>query len=82
MQQYLDRLSQELRLRNYSHSTIKSYQTCLRYYFGFLLSQKIAIENGTDIRYIQELLGHQNIRTTQIYTKVTNPSIRNIKSPL
>ncbi len=40
------------------------------------------IENGTDIRYIQELLGHANIRTTQIYTKVTNPNIRNIKSPL
>lgn len=40
------------------------------------------LENGTDIRYIQELLGHQNIRTTQIYTKVTNPAVRNIKSPL
>ncbi len=40
------------------------------------------LENGVDIRYIQELLGHQNIRTTQIYTKVTNPAIRNIKSPL
>lgn len=40
------------------------------------------LENGTDIRYIQELLGHSNIRTTQIYTKVTNPSIKNIKSPL
>ncbi|MBU4257245.1 site-specific integrase [Patescibacteria group bacterium] len=40
------------------------------------------LENGVDIRYIQELLGHHNIRTTQIYTKVTNPSIRNIKSPL
>ncbi|MEA2098226.1 MAG: site-specific tyrosine recombinase/integron integrase [Patescibacteria group bacterium] len=40
------------------------------------------LENGVDIRYIQELLGHQNIRTTQIYTKVTNPSIKNIKSPL
>lgn len=40
------------------------------------------LENGVDIRYVQELLGHQNIRTTQIYTHVTNPSIRNIKSPL
>ena len=39
------------------------------------------LENGVDVRYIQELLGHQNIRTTQIYTKVTNPSIKNIKSP-
>ena len=40
------------------------------------------LENGVDVRYVQELLGHQNIRTTQLYTQVTNPSIRNIKSPL
>lgn len=40
------------------------------------------LENGVDVRYIQELLGHQNIRTTQIYTQVTNPSLKNIKSPL
>ncbi len=38
--------------------------------------------NGVDVRYVQELLGHANIRTTQIYTKVTNPSLKNIKSPL
>lgn len=40
------------------------------------------LENGVDVRYVQELLGHQNIRTTQIYTHVTNPAIKNIKSPL
>jgi site-specific recombinase XerD len=40
------------------------------------------LENGTDVRYVQELLGHQNIRTTQIYTQVTNPSLKKIKSPL
>jgi len=39
------------------------------------------LENGTDVRYVQELLGHQNIRTTQIYTQVTNPSLKRIKSP-
>lgn len=40
------------------------------------------LENGTDIRYIQELLGHANIKTTQIYTKVMNPHLRKIISPL
>lgn len=40
------------------------------------------LENGTDIRYIQELLGHANIRTTQIYTKVMKSNLIQIKSPL
>lgn len=40
------------------------------------------LEDGVDIRYVQVLLGHQNIRTTQNYTKVTNPGLKNIKSPL
>jgi site-specific recombinase XerD len=40
------------------------------------------LENGIDVRYVQELLGHKSIRTTQVYTKVTNPKLKNIKSPL
>lgn len=40
------------------------------------------LENGVDIRYVQELLGHQSIKTTQIYTNVTNPQLKKIKSPL
>jgi len=39
------------------------------------------LENGTDIRYVQSLLGHNNIRTTQLYTQVTTQAIRKIKSP-
>lgn len=40
------------------------------------------LENGVDVRYVQTLLGHSNIRTTQAYTHVTNPAILNIVSPL
>lgn len=39
------------------------------------------LENGTDLRYIQELLGHNSSRTTEIYTHVSTKNIRNIKSP-
>ena len=40
------------------------------------------LESGTDIRFIQELLGHNNINTTLRYTHVSTKSLKNIKSPL
>ncbi|MFC0605598.1 tyrosine-type recombinase/integrase [Winogradskyella pulchriflava] len=40
------------------------------------------LENGTDIRIIQKLLGHKNIKTTLQYTQVAESTIQNVKSPL
>jgi site-specific recombinase XerD len=40
------------------------------------------LEAGTDIRYIQALLGHSSINTTTIYTHLTAPAVKRIESPL
>jgi integrase/recombinase XerD len=39
------------------------------------------LESGTDLRYIQELLGHNSSKTTEIYTYVSTKNLQNIKSP-
>lgn len=40
------------------------------------------LEKGVDIRIIKDLLGHSSISTTLVYTKVSNKTICNVKSPL
>lgn len=39
------------------------------------------LENGTDLRYIQEILGHSSSKTTEIYTHVSTKNIQKIVSP-
>jgi integrase/recombinase XerD len=40
------------------------------------------LEQGTDLRYIQTLLGHRSSKTTEIYTHITTHALEKIRSPL
>ena len=55
--------------------------------FGLLISHMLEAQSwnlfdiGTDIRFIQHILGHSNIQTTQIYTHVSTTHISKINNP-
>jgi len=76
---YSTRSLQQIMRRAVKDSGIQKHVTVhtLRHSFATHL-----LESGTDIRYIQGLLGHKSITTTTIYTHLTDQKVRNISSPL
>ena len=56
----------------------------LRKYFKEYKSKEWLFEgeNGTDLRYIQSLLGHSSSKTTEIYTHITTKGFEKIENPL
>jgi len=77
--QYSARSVQELYYKAAKKSGIKKKTSVhtLRHSFATHL-----LENGEDIRKIQILLGHKNIKTTEIYTHITNKGLKSIPSLL
>ena len=90
---YFKEYKPQVYLFNGNNHNQYSIQSCQKLYKKYIDNQSSIhtlrhscftnlLENGTDIRIIQKLAGHSNIKTTEIYTHVSNKILSNLKLPI
>jgi integron integrase len=75
----LDRALQNMVKRAIEKAGVNKHGTCHSFRHAFATH---LLENGTDIKVIQELLGHNSLETTMIYTHVAQKKLALVESPL
>lgn len=69
---------QTLRRRLHKHAERLGYERTVTPHMFRHTAATLLIEQGADIRYVQRLLGHASISTTEMYTHVTNEALRSV----
>jgi integrase len=59
----------------------RAIQVSIQIMRAFVMIRQWILTSGTDLRYIQELLGHSSSRTTEIHTHVSTHTLQQIRSP-
>jgi len=77
--QYSPRSVQAIFRRAVQASGVNPYATVHTLRHGFATH---LLEAGTDLRYIQDLLGHSSSKTTEIYTHISDQARKRLRSPL